>query len=96
MINEELAAAARRLLSCTAGEQWVELRSEIQDNGTFLLLMARIPYGHPAEVSPELKREAASALNALIPKQPTQTEGSWQLNVYRGTVLVDAVFPNES
>ena len=95
MINERLAAAARTELSSIAGDQWDQFRSEIQDNGTFVLLMARVPYGEPAEVSADLKQKVIAALNALVPQHPAQTAGSWQLNVYRGAALVDSIFPDE-
>ncbi len=95
MIDEALASEARKKLAEIAGEQWDRIESEIQDGSTYVLLTARIAWGEPKQVDPELRRAAVTVLNEMIPQHPQQDLGSWMLNVCYGAALVDSIFPNE-
>lgn len=95
MIDEALASVARKKLSEIAGDKWDHFESEIQDGGTYVLLSARIAWGEPKEVAPELESAVRDAMNALIPHHSQQEQGSWMVNVWSGAALVDSIFPNE-
>ena len=95
MIDEALARTTRERLSILSGECLEDFTSEIQDDFTFLFLTCRLPYGGLAEVPKELRSQIVATLNEMIPSEPSQTLGSWQLNVNRGAAVVDALFPNE-
>lgn len=94
MIDETLASVARRKLSEIAGDRWDHFESEIQDDGTYVLLSARVAWGEPKEVAPELESAVRTAMNAIIPDHPQQELGSWMVNVWYGAALVDSIFPN--
>jgi hypothetical protein len=95
MIDQSLAAAARKAIAEIAGEKWSRVEAEIQDGGTFLFFMAWIEWGEPKEVGPVIKSALVKTLNGMIPSDATQTLGSWSVSVYYGAALVDAIFPDD-
>ena len=94
MIDEALASVARKRLSEIAGDNWDHIESEIQDEGTYVLLSARIAWGEKKEVSPELESAVRVAMTSLLPHHPQQELGSWMVNVWSGAAIVDSIFPN--
>jgi hypothetical protein len=95
MIDEQVASQAVDVFIRACGGRWSDVRTEIQDDGEYLLLSVEVPLTDVAEIDPSVRSAVAIALNALISLVPEEPTGNWIVglmhngNVYDSILAID-------
>jgi len=94
VIDEDLARAAQEALSALLAERSVNVRTEIQNGGQFLLLsVAPQAPGQKFEVSALLRATIRQCLGKALPHDASQPLGNWMVVFLEGSSVVDSVYP---
>lgn len=94
MIDELLARRAAATFARLTSGKWGVPHTEIQDDGTFVLLTVDVPSSKDSEVESKLRPLVANALNELIQPHSEQKLGSWMVVFRRDGYVYESLLPS--
>ena len=93
MIQDTIVQRAVAALDAIARGRWRQPHSELQEDGTFLLLS--VDADVPREVfDDELRKLVAAQLNAIVPPSPAQALGPWIVVFKTGGSVYESLLPS--
>ena len=93
MIDEAIARSARTALANLAKGRWQNIQSEIQDDGTFVLLKADAPSMSERELTTKQRAQVAAALDNIVPTHSNQDFGSWMVVFEKNGEIFASIYP---
>jgi hypothetical protein len=93
MIDEAIARSAQAALANLAMGRWQNIHTEIQDDGTFVLLKADAPSMSEQELTTEQRAQVAAALDNIVPTHSNQDFGSWMVVFEKNGEIFASIYP---
>lgn len=95
MLDEQLASDAAAAFKQATSGRWPCVRTEIQDDGNYLLLSVYVPSTDISEIDLSVRRAVVQALNSLIPIDPKEPVGYWIVAFIHNQNVYDSILANE-
>lgn len=93
MIDEYVASLAAEAFVRATSERWGRPDTEIQDEGTFVLLSVETTNADPLKIEAGERLKIEAALSQVMPIYPNQPLGTWMVAFKCNGTVYEAILP---